>query len=127
MNSKTRRKIEMGARALAFSRAHPDVSPGYATTVARLEEQLARAGQLLDRQRDGIATVRGTTVQKRELRKIMRRTQLRHVARVAQGAAKESPELAQKFVLRPEQTPTWSSGPRRAPWSPRRRTRRSSW
>lgn len=105
MNAKTRRKIEMGTRALDFSRAHVDGSPGYATTVSRLEEQLTRAGQLFDRQRDGIADVRGTTVQKRDLRRIMRRTQLRHLARVAKGATRELPELAQKFVLTPEQTP----------------------
>jgi hypothetical protein len=105
MNAKTRRKIEMGTRALNFSRAHPDASPGYATTLARLEEQLTRAAQLIDRQRDGIAQVRGATVQKLVLRRMMRRTQLMHLARVAEGAAKEQPELAQKFVLRPEQTP----------------------
>ena len=30
---------------------------------------------------------------------------MKHLAKVAQGAARENPELAQKFVLRPEQTP----------------------
>ena len=88
MKAKTRRKIEMGSRALGFSIAHPDASPGYATTLARLEERLARARQLIDLQRDGIAQVRGATLQKQELRKTMRRTQLMHLARVATGAVK---------------------------------------
>ena len=95
----------MGSRALGFSIAHPDTSPGYATTLARLEVLLTRAKLLIDLQRDGIAQVRAATVQKRKLRKTMHRTQLRHLARVAEGAAKEVPELAQKFVMKPEQTP----------------------
>ena len=103
MNAKARRKIEMGTRALNFSRAHPDASPGYAAALSRLEERLARAEQVADQQRDGITDVRGATARKRELRRVMRRTQLMHLARVAQ-AAKEVPELAQKFVLTPEAT-----------------------
>jgi hypothetical protein len=35
----------------------------------------------------------------------MRRTQLRHIARVAEGAAKQNPELAQKFLVLPERVP----------------------
>ena len=35
---------EMGSRALGFSIAHPDASPGYATTLGRLEERLATFG-----------------------------------------------------------------------------------
>jgi hypothetical protein len=46
MDEETRRKLEMGRRALAFSRAHPDSSPGYVATVARLEALLARAEEL---------------------------------------------------------------------------------
>jgi hypothetical protein len=105
MKAKTRRKIEMGSRALGFSIAHPDASPGYATTLARLEDRLTRAKQLIDLQREGIAQVRGATEQKQQFRKTMHRTQLRHLARVAEGAAKEVPELAQKFVMKPEKIP----------------------
>jgi hypothetical protein len=95
----------MGKRALAFSIAHPDSSPGYATTLASLEQRLARAQQLIELQRNGFAEVRNATIQKRELRRIMSRTQLRHLARVAMGASKELPDLGQKFVPRPEHTP----------------------
>ena len=95
----------MGVRALGFSLAHPDSSPGYATTLARLEDRLARAEQLMNLQRDGIAQVHGAVVLKRDLRRIMRRAQLMHLVRVAELAAKEVPELAQKFVLKQEQIP----------------------
>ena len=54
MNTKARRKLEMGARALDFSREHPDASPGYAAALARLEDRLNRAAQLEAQQRDGI-------------------------------------------------------------------------
>ena len=46
MKEETRRKLEMGRRALAFCRAHPDSSPEYAAAVARLEALLARAEEL---------------------------------------------------------------------------------
>ena len=105
MNAKSRRKIEMGVRALGFSLAHPDVSAGYATTLARLQDRLARAEQLMNLQRDGIAQVHGAAVLKQDLRRIMRRAQLMHLVRVAELAAKEDAELAQKFVLKPEQIP----------------------
>jgi hypothetical protein len=105
MKARTRRRIEMGARVLGFSVAHPDSSPGYATTLASLEQRLARAHQLMDQQRSGFAEVRNATFQKEELRRIVSRTQLRHLARVAQGAAKEAPDLRQKFIPRPEHTP----------------------
>jgi hypothetical protein len=105
MNAKARRKIEMGTRVLSFSRAHPDPSPGYAAALSRLEDRLTRAAQLAAQQREGTLEVRAATVQKRDLRRIMRRTQLAHVASVAEVAAREAPELAQKFVVTPEGTP----------------------
>src|SRR5688572_1761182 len=46
MNRHVSSRLEMGARALEFSRAHPFDSPGYATALKQLEEQLAHAEQL---------------------------------------------------------------------------------
>lgn len=105
MNAKNRRRIEMGTRALNFSRAHSDASPGYAAALSRLEERLARADQLATQQRDGIIEVRSSSAQKRDLRRSMRRGQLTHLARVADIAAKELPELSQKFILAPMSSP----------------------
>ena len=46
MDEKTRRKLELGKRALKFARAHPDSNPQYVAAVARLEALLARAAEL---------------------------------------------------------------------------------
>jgi phosphotransferase system IIA component len=105
MKAKTRRKIEVGRRVLRFSQDHPDPSPGYATTLASLQKLLERAEELINLQRDRIGQVRGTTVQKRSLRRRIRRAHLRHLFRVAEDAAKEKPELPQKFVVPPESIP----------------------
>jgi hypothetical protein len=101
MNAKTRRKIEMGTRALDFSHAHPGASPGYTAAVARLEERLARADQLAAQQRAGQLEVRAATARKVELRRAMTRAHLVHLAQAAKIAGREVPELAQKLVLKP--------------------------
>jgi hypothetical protein len=46
MEEEIRRKLEMGRRALAFCRAHPDSNPVFQAAVARLEALLARAEEL---------------------------------------------------------------------------------
>jgi hypothetical protein len=99
MNRHVSSRLEMGARALEFSRAHPVDSPGYATTLKQLEEQLARSNQLAKEQERGTTEVRAATARKDELKRSIRRSQLVHLARVAQRAAKEVPGMAQKFDL----------------------------
>jgi hypothetical protein len=99
MNRRTNSRLDMGHRALEFSRAHPMDSPGYVTALKQLEEQLARADQLAREQRRGTAEVRAATARKDELKRSIRRSQLVHLAAVAGRAAKEVPELAQKFDL----------------------------
>jgi hypothetical protein len=101
MDAKSRRKLEMGARALEFSRAHPDTSPGYAAAVTRLEERLTRSRQLAAQQREGRLQVRAATQRKIELRRAMQQAHLPHLAEVGKAATREAPELAQKFVFRP--------------------------
>ena len=49
MLASTRRRLEMGARALEFSRQQPNPSAGYAAAVARIEERLTRA-KVVERQ-----------------------------------------------------------------------------
>jgi hypothetical protein len=99
MNRRVSSRLNMGHRALEFSRAHPVDDPGYTTALKQLEEQLARADQLAQEQARGIAEVRAATARKDELRRSIRRSQLVHLAGVADRAAKEVPELAQKFDL----------------------------
>ena len=99
MRRRTEIRLEMGQRALEFSRAHPSESPGYATALKQLEEQLALATQLADEQRRGQAEVRTATLEKDRHRRAIRRGHLVHLSGVAQRAAIEDPELAQKFDL----------------------------
>src|SRR5215208_4522739 len=99
MNRSIETRLSMGQRTLEFSRAHPSDSPGYATALKQLEEQLARATRLAEEQRQGIAEVRATTSRKDKLRRSIRRGHLVHFSGVAVPAAAESPELGQKFDL----------------------------
>jgi DNA repair exonuclease SbcCD ATPase subunit len=105
VKSRTRRVFEMGRSVVAFSEGHPDSSAGYATTLSRLKDRLARASALINLQQGGFAAVREATKQKLELRRIIQRSQLKHVVRVAELAAAEVPGLLRKFVLPREQTP----------------------
>jgi hypothetical protein len=89
----------MGARALEFRRAHPDESPGYNAALADLQAQLNQSRQLATQQREGILEVRAASARKKELRRSIRQNHLLHLSRVAQRAAKDLPELAQKFTL----------------------------
>ena len=95
----------MAKRALDFSRAHLDPSPGYAAALARLEERLARAQQLATQQRLGILEVRSSTEQKRDLRRQMRRGELAHLSGAADIGSAQLPELTQKFTLVPSKSP----------------------
>jgi hypothetical protein len=99
MNRRINSRLDMGHRALEFSRAHPVDDAGYVAALKQLEEQLARADQLAREQQRGTAEVRAATARKNELKRSIRRIQLVHVAGVAERAAKEVPDLAQKFHL----------------------------
>ena len=99
MRSTSRRKLQMGARALEFAREHSDGSQGYAALLKRLEEVIARANEVAAIQREGMLQVRAATARKVELRRDIRRIYLDHIRRIAQMAAQEEPGLAQTFTL----------------------------
>jgi hypothetical protein len=99
VNRRNEARLNMAQSALKFSEAHPSDSPGYATALNQLKEQIVRATQLGEEQRRGVAEVRTATVEKERLRRALRRSLLRHIAGVAQLAAAEDAELAQKFSL----------------------------
>jgi hypothetical protein len=129
MNIKARRKLEMGARALEFSRKHPDAGPGYDASVARLENRLNRAAQLEAQQREGILLSRAANARKKELRRDLKQGLIGHLVSVAEAASAEAPELSEKFTLPttiafPETVSSRHRGRRRATWW-RRRTRRT--
>jgi hypothetical protein len=87
----------MGQRVLEFSRQHPDPSPGYVAATTRLQQRLARADQLARQQLDGRSEVHAATARKAELRRMMIRAHLDHLASVAQVAAVEDPDVVQKL------------------------------
>jgi len=105
MDSRVRRIVEMGKRASAFFEANQDTSLASLPALTRLRQLLARADQLLLQQRDGVNEVRAATAEKRELRRKIRRNYLAYLARVAEAAAVERPELGRKLELPSEALP----------------------
>jgi hypothetical protein len=101
MNKESRRKIEMGTRALEFSRAHPDTDPGTVTAVARLEQLLARVTETATVQRDGLVHTHAASARKQELRRQMREVPIAHLAEVGRAAAREEHELGKTFTFKP--------------------------
>lgn len=94
METNIRRRLEMGRKALTFSRATPDSDAGYTAAVAGLEQELARADALATEQRDATVAEQVATEERRRLRDHIRQLLLRHVATVAVAAAREAPDLA---------------------------------
>lgn len=101
MDAESRKRIEMGARALEFSRAHPDTEPGTTAAVAKLEQLMARANEVAGAQRDGLIHARAASARKRELRRAMLEVPIAHLADVGEVAAREEHELGRTFRFRP--------------------------
>ena len=102
MNAQSRRKIEMGTRALEFSRAHPDADAGYAVAAAKLEQLVARANDAATAQRSGIVDVRAASARKGQLRRTMLAVHIAHLAEVGREAAREDHELGKVFRFKPQ-------------------------
>jgi hypothetical protein len=101
MNAESRRKIEMGTRALEFSLAHPDSEAGTAGVVTRLEQLVARANDTAAAQRNGLIQVRAASARKEELRRAMLAVPIAHLAEVGRAAAREEHELGKTFRFKP--------------------------
>lgn len=101
MNADSRKKIEMGARALDFSRAHPDTEAGTTAVVAKLEQLVTRANELAAAQRDGLIHLRAASARKIELRRAMMALPIAHLGEVGEAAAREEHELGEAFRFKP--------------------------
>jgi hypothetical protein len=101
MDGRSRRAIEMGTRALEFSRAHPDTDAGYAVSAAKLEQLMARAREIAAAQREGLIDNSAASARKATLRRAILSGPIRHLAEVAQVAAKEDHELTVTFRFKP--------------------------
>jgi hypothetical protein len=97
MDARSRRKIEMGTRARAFTRARPDTDPGYIAAAAKLEQLVDHAAALATGQRNGLIDVRAASARKEELRGAMLAGPIAHLAEVGQVAAREEHELGKTF------------------------------
>src|SRR5690242_7035687 len=102
MDAKVRRQVEMGKRALLFSREHPDPSRGYQTSVGRLAGLVGRAEQLLRQQQQGAIEVHAAAVRKVELHRKLKLVHLPHLARAAQAAPREGAEHPLKVPFPPQ-------------------------
>ncbi|HET6796900.1 MAG TPA: hypothetical protein VFH40_07045 [Gemmatimonadales bacterium] len=101
MDGQSRRKIDMGMRALEFSRAHPDSEPGAPNVVARLEQLVTRANAAATAQRDGLIQVHAASVRRKQLRREMLAGPIAHLAQVGRAAAREQHELGNAFRFKP--------------------------
>lgn len=99
MRSAVRVRLEAGARVLQFTRTHPSTEPGYVTILGALEAHLTRAGEIAGRQHDGLAIARGASTRRMELRRELHSQVLPHLIRVGEAAAKDRPDLAERFLL----------------------------
>src|SRR5690349_20134642 len=105
MHARTRRRIEMGGRALRFSREHPEPSAGYALSVESLERLVFRAKELMIVLETTDRTLRGGTGRRSQLRSEIRRIHMRHIAAVVELAAKDDPSLPETFAMVRVDTP----------------------
>jgi hypothetical protein len=99
MKAIVRLKLEMAARARDYLRNHPLAGPGFTAAIIWFDALLARATEHSALQQEGIATERGATVKRAELRSLLRESLLRHLSGVALVAARERPEFGELFVL----------------------------
>lgn len=101
MESRDRRKFEMGKGVLGFMQAHSDLGPAFTTATTQLDDHITRADGIAARQLEGVRIVRSASQRKAELRQALTSTHLGHLVQVGKVAARDVPDLAQKFVFRP--------------------------
>ena len=99
MNTVVRRKLEMAARVLEFTRAHAASDAGYPTVLARLEELLTRAQAIAGRQHQGRTAARGAQAQRRELRRLLHAQLVHYLVAVGSFAAKDQAVVSAQFKL----------------------------
>ena len=101
MDKVLRRRLEMAERVRDFLRAHQTDGVGEGLGLAKLEQLLQRADDLVKQQKAGFAMTRAASKQRREVRQAMLRKILRYVRVVGAVAAKQKGELANQFPLPP--------------------------
>jgi hypothetical protein len=93
MRAKIRRTIDMGERVASYGHASPVQNASWLALLAQVDDLLERAKISAAAQREGIAQVRGATALRTALQAEIRGILLAHIARVADQAAGEQPEI----------------------------------
>ncbi len=126
MDAHSRLRVEMGTRALEFSRANPDSEPGTAEVVARLEQLILRANGTAAAQRDGIIQVHAARARKDELRRAML-VSITHLAEWDERPRGRSTSWGRRSGSDRMRRPISRSGPRRGGWRQPRRSIGRPW
>src|SRR5262249_30731054 len=99
VNAIVRRRLEMAARVRDFLRTHKTDGVGEGLGLAKLEELLTRAETLANQQRSGLVATRAATLQRAEIRELLRTKLLRYLRAAGAVAARGNVELAAHFRL----------------------------
>ena len=89
----------MALRVRDFCRAHPSADANHASVLGRLEETIGRMEVLMEQQVGGFLSKRSSVVRRKELRRRLYHGLLRHLVTIAGSAAREKPELGERFEL----------------------------
>src|SRR5262245_40222798 len=89
----------MAARVRDFLRTHKTDGVGEGLGLAKLEELLTRAETLANQQRSGLVAARAATLQRAEIRELLRTKLLRYLRAAGAVAARGNVELAAHFRL----------------------------
>ena len=99
MNKLLRIRLDMATRVRDFLRAHKTDVVGEGSELARLEELVQRADELVAKQRAGLAAARSTTKQRSGIRDTLQTALLKYLRAVSLAAAKENTDLLAQFEL----------------------------
>jgi hypothetical protein len=101
MKALTRWVLDVCARVLSWTDAHPDDEQGFNVLVTRLKALVARMTQLIADQRNGLLDSRAASGRKHELRREILSLAIAHLAQIGSLAAREVHELGKTFRFNP--------------------------
>ena len=99
MNAQLRRRLEMAGRVRDFLRAHKTDAVGEGLGLAKLEDLITRAETLAAQQRGGLVATQAATLQRAEIRELVKTKLLRFLVAVGAVAAHGNVEFLAHFRL----------------------------
>ena len=89
----------MAGRVSKFCHTHPFTDPNHTLVLEMLDGTIVRIDVLMEQQVGGFLSKRSSVVRRTELRRRLYHGLLRHLVTVAGSAARQKPELMEKFEL----------------------------